>query len=147
MAISHSLRRGAATTGSGVLVVGAGLTVGLLAADMQAQFAAEDALRTAAASAVDPAPDLVIPRPVVRTRIVEEHVTPEPVVVHRTVRRTVVGPAQAAPRASSGGSGRPARPAPRASSSKPSRTVVAPAPAAPAPTRHTAPSTSTSKTS
>lgn len=147
MAIKHSLTRGVATAGGGVLVLGAGMAVGALAADMHASWAAQDALRAAAAVSSDTTPDLVIPRPVVVTRTVEEHVTPEPVVVHKKVYRTVrsgggSSSASAPRRAPSSGSSKKS-----SGTSKPSRTVVAPAPAAPAPAPAKAPATSTSKTS
>jgi hypothetical protein len=120
-----------AAVSSGAIVVGAGAAVGVVSAQMSALWSQEAALEAAAQVAVDPVSDLTVPRPVVVTRIEERHVTPEPVVVHRKVyvrvpsqQRVTRAPAPratAAPKTST-------KAAPR---KQPSRTVVAPAPAAP----------------
>ncbi len=114
---------------SGALVVGAGASVGILAAQMADQWSTQAALEAAASVVVDPAADFNVPRPVVVTRIKVRRITPDPVVVHKKVyvqSPTAQAPApqyQApAPRVAS---------APRTSTtrSQPSRRVVAPAPA------------------
>lgn len=135
-----------AVVSSGALVVGAGAAVGVLAADMSAQWSQEAALKAAAQVVSDPVPDVTVPRPVVVTRIEERHVTPKPVVVHRKVYVRVPA-GQSAPRAQApGGQAAPQRqPAKAATKPRPSRRVVAPAPAPAAP-RASAPK-STSKTS
>jgi hypothetical protein len=131
MSRKQSVRRGVAAVSSGAIVVGAGAAVGMVSAQMSAQWSQEAALEAAAQVAADRVIDLTIPRPVVVTRIEERHVTPEPVVVHRKVYvpvpsqqrvdRVQAPRAKAAPRSST-------KSAPR---KQPSRTVVAPAPAAP----------------
>jgi hypothetical protein len=131
MSGKQSVRRGVAAVSSGAIVVGAGAAVGVVSAQMSAQWSQEAALEAAAQVAADPVSDLTVPRPVVVTRIEERHVTPEPVVVHRKVyvrvpsqqrvTRVPAPRAKAAPKTST-------KSAPR---KQPSRTVVAPAPAAP----------------
>ncbi len=123
-----------AVVSSGALVVGAGAAVGVLAADMSAQWSANAALEAAAQVVEEPASDVTVPRPVVITRIEERHVTPKPVVVHRKVYIRVPSAQGAArvqaPRAKSAPQKRAVRSAPKP---RPSRTVIAPAPAAPPP--------------
>lgn len=131
----ESARRGVAVVSSGALVVGAGAAVGVLAADMAAQWSQDAALEQAAQVVAEQVSDIEVPRPVVVTRIEERHVTPEPVVVHRTVyirvpARQGSAPRAQAPRARTAPQRQPATSAPK---QKPSRTVVAPAPQAPAP--------------
>jgi len=131
MSRKQSVKRGVAVVSSGALVVGAGAAVGVLAADMSAQWSQKAALEAAAQVVPDPVSDLTVPRPVVVTLIEERHVTPKPVVVHRKVYVRVPA-AQGAvrvqtPRAK-GAERQPVRSAPKP---RPSRTVVAPAPAAP----------------
>jgi hypothetical protein len=136
MSGTQSVRRGVAAVSSGAIVVGAGAAVGVVSAQMSAQWSQEAALEAAAQVAADPVGDLTDPRPVVVTRIEERHVTPEPVVVHRKVyvqvpsqqgvARVQAPRAKAAPRSSTTRSSTTS--APR---KQPSRTVVAPAPAAP----------------
>ena len=82
---------------SGALVVGAGVTVGVLAADMSDEWSQQAALEAAAQVVADPVSDVTVPRPVVVTRIEERHVTPKPVVVHRKVYIRVPA-GQSAPR-------------------------------------------------
>ena len=143
----ESARRGMAVVSSGALVVGAGAAVGVLAADMAAQWSQDAALEQAAQLVAEQVSDVAVPRPVVVTRIEERHVTPEPVVVHRKVyirvpARQGSAPRAQAPRAKAAPQRQPARSAPM---QKPSRTVVAPAPApaphAPAPSAPRATST------
>jgi hypothetical protein len=142
MAITPSMKRGAATTAGGALVLGAGMSVGILAAGMQHAWASESALRQQAE--VQGVATTVVPDPVVITRIRVRHVTPEPEVVHKKVYRTVPGSSSsgtsAARRSTSSrtGSG--------SGTSGASRTTVAPAPR-PAPARAKAPASTTSKTS
>ena len=134
MSGKQSVRRGVAVVSSGALVVGAGAAVGVLAADMSAQWSAKAALEAAAQVVEEPVSDLPVPRPVVVTRIEERHVTPKPVVVHRKVYVRVPSSQGAArvqaPRAKSTPQKRTVRSAPKP---RPSRRVVAPAPAAPKP--------------
>jgi len=115
---------------SGALVVGAGAAVGVLAADMSAQWSDEAALKAAAQVVEDPGNDAILPRAVIVTRIKERHVTPKTVVVHRKVYVRVPSSHGAArvqaPRARSAPQKRTVRSAPKA---RPSRRVVAPAPA------------------
>lgn len=132
MSRKQSVKRGVAVVSSGALVVGAGAAVGVLAADMSAQWSQEAALEAAAQVVPDPVSDLTVPRPVVVTLIEERHVTPKPVVVHRKVYVRVPAAQGSAPRAQTprakGAERQPVRSAPKP---RPSRTVVAPAPAAP----------------
>jgi hypothetical protein len=146
MSRKQSITRGVAVLSSGALVVGAGAAVGVLAADMSAQWSQEAALEAAAQVVSDPVPDVTVPRPVVVTRIEERHVTPKPVVVHRKVYVRVPA-GQSAPRAQSprGQAAPPRQPAKAATKPRTSRKVVAPAPAPAAP-KASAPK-STSKTS
>jgi hypothetical protein len=157
MSARHVVRRGVATAGSGALVVGAGLALGVLVADMATDWSAREAgvlagadavaagdaaAETAAALAAGDAVaagDAALP-PRVVTRIVERHVTPEPVVVHRRVYRTTEG---------SGSRRTTSAVAPRAprTVARPSRRVVAPAPAAPRRTPVRAPASTTSASS
>jgi hypothetical protein len=141
----ESARRGLAVVSSGALVVGAGAAVGVLAADMAAQWTQDAALEQAAQVVAEQASDVAVPRPVVVTRIEERHVTPDPVVVHRKVYLRVPvrqgsSPGARAPKARTAPQRQPARSSP---AQKPSRTVVAPAPApqAPAPSAPKATST------
>jgi hypothetical protein len=148
MSAQQSVRRGVAVISSGVVVVGAGAAVGALAADMSDEWSQQAALEAAAQVVADPVSDVTVPRPVVITRIEERHVTPKPVVVHRKVYIRVPArqgaPRPQAPRATSAPQRQPAAPAAKA---RPSRTVVAPAPApAPAAPQASAPK-ATSKTS
>ena len=119
---------------SGALVVGAGAAVGVVAADMSAQWSDQAALKAAAQVVEDPGNDATIPRAVIVTRIKERHVTPKPVVVHRKVYVRVPSTQGAArvqaPQAKSAPQKRAVRSAPKP---RPSRRVVAPAPAAPKP--------------
>lgn len=119
------------------------MAVGILAADMQHDWAGREALREQAA--VQAASPVDAPEPVIVTRTTVRHVTPEPVVVHKKVYRKVhstgqskdPAPARAAvPRSTSGKAGTP--------SSR--RTVVTPAPR-PAPARAKAPAATTSTSS
>jgi hypothetical protein len=130
----QSVRRGVAAVSSGALVVGAGAAVGVMTADMSARWAQETALEAAAQVVADPASDVTVPRPVVVTRIEERHVTPTPVVVHRKVYVRVPSAGAATrvqtPRSEAGPQKRAVRAAPKP---RPSRRVVAPAPAAPKP--------------
>lgn len=126
-----------ASASTGAVVVGAGLTVGVLAADLQADWVAQAQI-DAAMAVPEPGTDLTVPRPVIVTRTEERHVTPDPVVVHEKVYTTSgTGSIGTAPRTSSGGT----------SSGGSSRTVVRPAPAAPAPAKAPASSGTTSKRS
>jgi hypothetical protein len=124
----HKVRRGVAVMSSGALVVGAGAAVGVVAADMAAQWSDQAALKAAAQVVEDPGNDATIPRAVIVTRIKERHVTPKPVVVHRKVYVRVPS-TQGAARVQAPQK-RAVRSAPRP---RPSRRVVAPAPAAPKP--------------
>jgi hypothetical protein len=132
MSAKQSARRGVAVVSSGALVVGAGAAVGVLAADMSAQWSQQAALEAAAEVVADPVNDVTVPRPVVVTRIEERHITPKPVVVHRKVYVRAptrqVAPRAQKPRATTAPQRTPARSAP---APQPSRKVVAPAPAAP----------------
>ena len=122
-------------------MLGSGMSVGVLAADMQHDWAGAEAIRQQAA--VLTAARAEAPKPVIVVRTKVRHVTPEPVVVHRKVYRTVRGaaPAPTQPRRSTGSStNRTSTP------SGGSRTVVAPAPAPP-PAPVKAPAATTSKTS
>lgn len=146
MSGSQSVRRGVAAASSGALVVGAGAAVGVLTASMADQWSHQAALEAAGQVAAAPVADVSVPRPVVVTRIEERRITPEPVVVHRTVYVRVPSgqgqpPRAQAPRAQAA----PQRTVRSAPKPRPSRKVVAPAPAAPRP----APSApkATSKTS
>lgn len=130
MSLKPSLSRGVAVVSSGAVVVGAGVAVGVLAADLSEQWSREAALQAAAEVVVDPVTDDTAPRPVVITRIEERHVTPEPVVVHRKVYVRVPARQGSAPQAKAVPQRQPAR---AAAPAKPSRTVVAPAPAPAAP--------------
>jgi hypothetical protein len=128
-----------------MLVLGSGMSVGIVAADMQHDWAGAEATRQQAA--VVNAARAEVPEPVIVIRKKVRHATPEPVVVRKKVYRPVRGqtPAQSQARRSTGASApRSARPATPSSGS--SRTVVAPAPA-PAPARAKAPTATTSKTS
>lgn len=150
MTARHVLRRGVATAGSGALVLGAGLALGVTVADMAADWSARvpvDELTAAAQDSpgqgsavgqVDAGGDALPARPRVVTRIVERHVTPEPVVVHRRVYRETTDSS----RVTSPRSPRTPRTVPR-----PSRRAVAPAPAAPRPAPARAPSRTTSTAS
>jgi hypothetical protein len=142
MHLSPPSRRTVSAAAGGALVLGSGLSVGILAADMQHRWAGEQVLREAeAVTAAALSPD---PEPVIVTVRTERHITPEPVVVHKKVYRTVRGkaPVKAAERRSA-----PTKPAKKsAGSSTRPRTVVAPAPA-PAPAKAPAPAATTSKTS
>jgi hypothetical protein len=147
MSAKQSVRRGVAVLSSGAVVVGAGVTVGALAADMSDEWSQQAALEAAAQAVADPVSDMTVPRPVVITRIEERHITPKPVVVHRKVYiRVPAGksaPRPQAPRAKTAPQRQPAT----AAQPRPSRTKVAPAPApAPAPAAPSAPK-ATSKTS
>jgi hypothetical protein len=143
----QSVRRGIAVVSSGALVVGAGASVGILAAQMADQWSTQAALEAAASVVVDPTADLNVPRPVVVTRTKVRHITPDPVVVHKKVY--VQTPTAQAPAT------RYQAPAPRVASAprtttttrKPSRTVVAPAPKPAAPKPQPASGGTTSKTS
>jgi hypothetical protein len=131
----HSVRRGLAVMSSGALVVGAGAAVGVMAADMSGQWSEQAALKAAADQVVeDPGNDDPIRRAVIVTRIKERHVTPKPVVVHRKVYVRVPSgqgvPRTQAPRAKAAPQRQTVRSAPKP---RPSRKVVAPAPAAPKP--------------
>lgn len=131
-----------ASASTGAVVVGAGLTVGVLAADLQADWVSQAHI-DAAMAAPEPGTDLTVPRPVIVTRTEERHVTPDPVVVHEKVYTSSgSGSIGTAPRTSSGGSSSGG-----SSSGGSSRTVVRPAPAAPAPAKAPASSGSTSKRS
>ena len=129
----HTVRRGVAVISSGALVVGAGAAVGVLAADMSAQWSDQAALKAAARWSRIRGTTPTIPRAVIVTRIKERHVTPKPVVVHRKVYVRVPSP-QGAARVQA-----PRQVAPQkrtvqsAPKPRPSRRVVAPAPAAPKP--------------
>ena len=163
MSRRHAATRGIAGLSSGVLVVGAGASLGILAAQMHEQWTAEATLEAAAQLAAEPqeppAAELPFPRPVVVTVVKEKHVTPEPVIVHRKVyvTRTVPGGGgqasqlgQGAARVRSGGSGQGARPVARPAAkpaARPARARVAPAPAAPRPAAKAAPSAPKSTTS
>lgn len=128
MSRKQSVKRGVAVVSSGALVVGAGAAVGVLAASMSDTWSQQAALEAAAEVVPDPVRDVTVPRPVVVTRTEERHVTPEPVVVHRKVYVRVPSGQGSAPRATAA----PQRPSTRsAAKPRPSRTVVAPAPAAP----------------
>lgn len=149
MSGKQSARRGVAVVSSGALVVGAGAAVGVLAADMSAQWSQEAALAAAAQVVDAPVSDLTVPRPVVVTLIEERHVTPKPVVVHRKVYVRIPSsksparqpaPRAQAPRAKAAPKGTSIPPAAKA---RPPRTVVAPAPAAPAPVASAPKATST----
>jgi hypothetical protein len=124
----NSVRRGLAVMSSGALVVGAGAAVGVMAADMSGQWSDQAALKAAADRVVeDPGNDDPIRRAVIVTRIKERHVTPKPVVVHRKVYvRAPSG--QGVTRAKAAPQRQAVRSAPKP---RPSRRVVAPAPAAP----------------
>jgi hypothetical protein len=129
----QSVRRGVAVVSSGALVMGAGASVGVIAAGMSEQWSQEAALEAAAQVVEEPVSGPTVPRPVVITLIEERHITPEPVVVHRKVYvRVPAAPGSApraqAPRAKAAPQRQPVRSAPKP---RPSRTVVAPAPAAP----------------
>jgi hypothetical protein len=113
---------------SGALVVGAGAAVGVLAADMSAQWSEQAAVKAAAQVVEDPGNDATIPRAVIVTRIKERHVTPKAVVVHSKVYVRAPS-AQGAARVQAPQK-RTVRSAPKP---RPSRRVVAPAPAAPKP--------------
>ena len=134
MSRKQSVKRGVAVVSSGALVVGAGAAVGVLAADMSAQWSRQAALAPAAQVVADPVIDVTVPRPVVVTRIEERHVTPEPVEVRRKVYVQVPSGQGAtrvqAPRSTAATQGRTVRSAPEP---RPSRRVVAPAPAPAAP--------------
>ncbi len=150
MTFTNSARRGIATATGGLVVVGAGAASGLIIADMHATWADQAALEAASAVAAQQAEIAAVP-PVVVTKIKERHVTPDPVIVRKKVYRTrIVGgttgqPRQSAPRrTTSSGSSRPAASAPKPR--KP-RTVVAPAPKAPAKSSGQASSGTTSKRS
>lgn len=130
MSAKPSVRRGVAVVSSGALVVGAGAAVGVLSAAMSDDWAQQAALEAAAQVLPDPVADVTIPRPVVVTVIEERHVTPAPVVVHRKVYVRVPAGQGSAPRAQAAPQRQPARSAVKA---KPSRTVIAPAPAPAAP--------------
>jgi hypothetical protein len=138
------MRRGVAAVASGALVVGAGASVGALAAHMSSGWAQEAALESAADVVAAPTAEVVLPKPVVVTRIKKRHVTPDPVIIRRKVIVRVPAAQGAAPRdqaevrtsprstSSRPQSAKPptrtkAVPAPR---KQPSRTAVAPAPAA-----------------
>lgn len=134
-----------AAAGSGAMVVGAGLALGVTVADMAADWSARETPGTLASgpAATDPTAtdgDAAPLPPRVVTRVVERHVTPEPVVVHRKVYRTSGG-SDSRSTASTG-----TRRAPR-TVSRPSRRVVAPAPAAPRPAPVRAPASTTSTSS
>jgi hypothetical protein len=134
MSRKQSVKRGVAVVSSGALVVGAGAAVGVLAADMSDQWSQQAALEAAAQVVPDPVSDVTVPRPVVVTLIEERHVTPKPVVVHRKVYIRVPAGQPAnrgqAPQAKSAPQQRTVRSAPKP---RPSRKVVAPAPAPAAP--------------
>jgi hypothetical protein len=133
MSRKQSVKRGVAVVSSGALVVGAGAAVGVLAADMSDQWSQQAALEAAAQVVPDPVSDVTVPRPVVVTLIEERHVTPKPVVVHRKVYVRVPAAQGSAPRAPRAKAA-PQRPTVRsAPKPRPSRTVVAPAPAPAAP--------------
>jgi len=123
-------------------VLGSGMSVGVLAADMQRDWSVAEGLRQQAE--LQAAAATQTPEPVVVTVTKIRHVTPEPIVVHKKVYRTVRGKAPAQGRTtsratkSSGGSS--------SGSTTTSRKVVAPAPA-PAPATAKAPAATTSKTS
>jgi hypothetical protein len=143
MSAKQSVRRGVAVLSSGAVVVGAGVTVGALAADMSDEWSQQAALEAAAQVVADPVSDVTVPRPVVVTRIEERHVTPKPVVVHRKVYiRVPAGKSAPRPQAKAAPQRQPAT---SAAAPRPSRTKVAPAPA-PAPAAPSAPK-ATSKTS
>lgn len=148
MSAKQSVRRGVAVLSSGAVVVGAGVTVGALAADMSDEWSQRAALEAAAQVVADPISDVTVPRPVVVTRIEERHVTPKPVVVHRKVYiRVPAGKSAPRPQAPRAKAAPQRQPATSAAAPRPSRTKVAPAPApAPAPAAPSAPK-ATSKTS
>lgn len=142
MHLSPTSRRTVSAAAGGALVLGSGLSVGILAADMQHSWAGEQAQREAAA--VTAAARTEAPEPVIVTVRTVRHITPEPVVVHKKVYRTVRGSAPARPTERRSA---PAKPAKKTSSSSSvRRTVVAPAPA-PARAKAPAPASTTSKTS
>jgi hypothetical protein len=139
-----SVRRGVAAVSSGALVVGAGAAVGVIAADMAGQWSEQAAGKAAAMVVEDLATDDRIPRPVIVTRIKERHVTPDPVVVHRTVHVRAPSGQGGAPRARVVPQRQPTR---SAAKPRPSRKVVAPAPAPAAPAAAPSAPKATSKTS
>ena len=123
------------------------MSAGVIAADMQHDWATDAIGQRAAALAAAPAE---APEPVVVTRTRVRHVTPDPVVVHKKVYRIVPGQAAAGARAGAKAGTSTGGTTPRAAapggSTRSSRTVVAPAPA-PAKARTKAPAATTSKTS
>lgn len=144
MTLKPSLRRRIASTSSGALLIGAGMSVGLLTADNARHWSEQIQLAAdAQTSPIVGEPTLGIdrPRPVIVTRVKERHVTPDPVIVHRKVS------------GSSGGQASSRITQPRSTStrtrtkSRPTRTTIAPAPAAPRPAPKPAPAKSTSKAS
>jgi hypothetical protein len=126
------------------VAVGAGAATGLMVAGMQTAWSDAAALNAASQVAAQPG-ELQPVHPVVVTRTEEEHITPDPVVIRKKVYRTE----------DSGGTGRATAPRPTpgqqgaapSTASKPSRTVVAPAPKAPAASTQRAPAKTTSKAS
>lgn len=158
MSRRHAATRGIAGLSSGVLVVGAGASLGILAAQMHEQWSAKATLEAAAEMAAapqdPPAAELPFPRPVMVTVVKERHVHPEPVIVHRKVYVTRTAPTAGGRVAASPRSGgarvaaRPRRAQPVAKpASRPARARVAPAPAAPRPAAKPAAPAPKSKTS
>lgn len=115
------------------------MSVGVIAADMQHDWASAGAVRELAGALA--ASRAKAPRPVVVTRTRVRHVTPEPLVVRKKVYRTMPGQGAAGSQGSSSGGT-----ASGSGSGGSRRTVVAPAPA-PARSQAQAPSATTSKTS
>ncbi len=121
--------------------MGAGAATGLIVAGMQTAWSDAAALNAASQVAAQPG-ELQPVHPVVVTRTEEEHITPDPVVIHKKVYRTEDSGGATAPRPAPGQQG-----AAPSTASKPSRTVVAPAPKAPAASTQRAPAKTTSKAS
>lgn len=139
MTLKPSSRRGLAAAAGGVLVLGSGMSVGILAADLQHDWVAGEAISQQAT--VVNAERAAAPDPVVVIRRKVQHVTPEPVVVHTKVPSSVRGETQG-----QRASGRSSRVGTPKSSTRSPRTSLAPAPA-PARARAKAPAATTSKTS
>jgi hypothetical protein len=132
MTLKPPYRRGLAAAAGGALVLGSGMSIGILAADMRHDWAITQADRDGAARLADEAART--PEPVVVIHRKVRHVTPDPVVV----RKKVYGSARSAGTTSAGASA--------SHPTRPSRRVLAPAPA-PAKARTQAPAARTSKTS
>jgi hypothetical protein len=141
MTLKPSSRRGLAAAAGGVLVLGSGMSVGILAADMQHDWTAAEASRQQAAVLADPV--AAPPEPVVVIRTKVRHVTPDPVVVHKKVYSS--GQAQSPGQGSGGRTTSGSAPQAK-SSTRSSRRVITPAPA-PARARANPPAATTSKTS